>query len=71
MLLRLLTQPTASRNISSPAQMSKRLDSTVVVDYLGSVTDSEGNPAMTPIEFGYKLCLPSNEEINMRYWETV
>jgi len=28
------------------------------------------NPAMVPlIHFGYRLWLPSNEEISMRYWE--
>ena len=25
---------------------------------------------MVPIQFGYRLWFPSNEEINVRYWET-
>src|SRR6218665_3987738 len=31
---------------------------------------SRGYPTMTSIQFGYRLWLPSNEEINVRYWYT-
>ena len=31
---------------------------------------STGESGHGPIQFGYRLWLPSNEEINVRYWET-
>jgi len=38
---------------------------------IASVVDPEGgNPAMPPIQFGYRLWLLFNETINMTYWET-
>jgi len=39
--------------------------------YFHAVVDSGGtNPAMSPIQFAYRFLAPSNEEINVRYWET-
>jgi len=35
-----------------------------------SVADPEENPAMAPIQFGYRVLLLSKEEINVRYCET-
>lgn len=29
-----------------------------------------GNSAMAPFQFGYRLWPPSDEEINVSYWET-
>ena len=44
---------------------------TNVAVWLSGGSRGRENSTMVPIQLGYRLWLPSNEEMNVRYWETL